>query len=133
MYSRARLYCSRVSGTVPTWPRGIPAASAITSLRCKLLTPALSKASNRKFHSLMEIREFSSFVGGVPLVVAVAGVFFSSGALVELADGSAKGRAVCSSGKAVCSGSSPRRRDGHGVAGGEHPIGETTGDEGDEE
>ena len=60
------------------------------------------------------------------------GVFFSSGlagALVELADDSAR----ASSGNAACSGSSFRRRDGHGAAEGERPMGETTGDEGDEE
>ena len=56
----ARRYCARVSDLTPTLLIGIPAASAITFLRCKCDTPALQQASSRVFHSRSEIGESSS-------------------------------------------------------------------------
>ena len=56
-----------------------------------------------------------------------------TGGLPEFLGLNPRGDTELSGGKEVCLGSSSRRRDGHGAAEGERPMGETTGDEGDEE
>ena len=65
--------------------------------------------------------------GGIPSVDGDAG------GLPEFLGLNPRSDAGLSSGNEACPGSSFRWWDVRGTAGGEHPMGETTGDEGDEE